>query len=163
MVGKFQVYNWVWQKIMHRRFFSTCLKCSNEKSFFRFNLFFQKIRVLPRVNISGSIKDFWSSKVETFLLQYFFSEFLMESRSYRVEHFNYSTNFQWYPKHTRLTFGCKFSWESTPLLLSRVANFFPVTKSVAVRRAVAFNVQAKKAWDWRKIYNNPDSQFCKNC
>ena len=74
----------------------------------------------------------------------------MESWWYCAEHFNYSTNFHWYPKHIRLTFVCKTSWKSTPLLLSRVAKIFPVTKSVAVLRAVAFYVQAKKAWVWKK-------------
>ena len=111
---------------------------------------FQQIKFWLGVIIGGSVKKFCSSKVETFLPHYFFSEFLMESRSYCDEHLNYSTNFHWYPKHTRLTFVCKLSWESTPLLLSRVAKFFPVTKSVAVRRAVAFYVQAKKAWEWKK-------------
>ena len=111
---------------------------------------FQQIKFWLGVSIGGSVKKFCSSKVETFLPHYLFFRIfdavaIILCRTFQLQH-----KFSLISKDTRLTFVCEFSWESTPLLLSRVAKFFPVTKSVAVRRAVAFYVQAKKAWEWKK-------------
>ena len=94
---------------------------------------------------------------------FFCPEILMESRRYCAEHFNYNTDFRWYPKHTRLAFVCNSFWESTPILLSRIAKLFPVTESDAFGTAVAFYVQAKRPENERNYYNKADTQFCKSC